>query len=270
MASNDKFGVKEVMDVTFYDTVLNKPVLFCDTLKVSTLEIKASQSFAKGGRGNAKLLVWDFDKEINMNITDALMSPKSFQLLSGNAVTTGTQKIYMRQDTAWVVDGNDNTKMVDKGSLFPLTASAAGEIALAFTPNEIATNILVYDATDDGGTALASGTLSGKTLTNQAWANKKLVVYYSTNQTGVQTYLITASNFPGTYRIVGDTVIRNARTGKDEAFQLVINNAKIQSNFKFEFKSEGDPSAFDMNIDVLRETDNDKMVTMSQYVNLAN
>jgi hypothetical protein len=59
--------------------------------------------------------------------------------------------------------------------------------------------------------------------------------------------------------------VRNARTGKDEAFQLVVNNAKVQSNFKFEFKSDGDPSAFDMNIDVLRESANDKMVTMSQY-----
>jgi hypothetical protein len=104
-------------------------------------------------------------------------------------------------------------------------------------------------------------------LTNVAWANKKVVAYYSVNQTGVQTYLVTASNFPSSYRIVGDTVVRNARTGKDEAFQLVINNAKVQSNFKFEFKSDGDPSAFDMNLDVLKESNSDKMVTMSQYAN---
>ena len=32
MAGSDKFGVKEVLDVTFYDTVTGKPVLFCDTL----------------------------------------------------------------------------------------------------------------------------------------------------------------------------------------------------------------------------------------------
>ena len=67
-----------------------------------------------------------------------------------------------------------------------------------------------------------------------------------------------------------DTVIRNATTGKDEAFQVVINNAKVQSNFKFEFKSDGDPSAFDMTIDVLREGTNDKMVTMNQYSNNLN
>ena len=263
----EKQGInrKEVLDVTFYDTVTNKPILFCDTLKLSTMEVTASQSFARGGKGNPKLLVWDFDKEAKFNISDALMSPKSFQLLSGNSVTTGTQKIYVRQDTEWVADTVDGTKMVDKGSLYPLTATAGGAITLAFTPNEAVSDILVYEASGDGGTALVAGTLVGKVLTNIAWANKKVVAYYSTNQTGVQTYLITASNFPGTYRIVGDTVIRNARTGKDEAFQLVVNNAKVQSNFTFSFQSDGDPSAFDMNIDVLRESDNDKMVTMSQY-----
>lgn len=267
MAGSDKFGAKEVMDVTFYDTVTGKPVLFCDTLKLSTLEVKASQSFARGGKGNPKLLVWDFDKEISMAISDALMSPKSFQILSGNAVTTGVQKIYMRQDSVWIADPNDGTKMIDQGALYPLTATAGGAITLGFTPTEAAANILVYEATDDGGTPLAAGALVGKVLTNVAWANKVLVAYYTVNQTGVQTYLVTASNFPSSYRIVGDTVIKNSRTGKDESFQVVVNNAKVSSNFKFEFKSDGDPSVFDMNVDVLKESTSDKMVTMSQYVN---
>jgi len=39
------------MDVTYYDTVTGKPILFCDTLKVSTMDVKASQSFARGGKG---------------------------------------------------------------------------------------------------------------------------------------------------------------------------------------------------------------------------
>ena len=51
MAGSDKFGAKEVMDATFYDLQTGKPVLFCDTLKLSTVEVKASQSFARGGKG---------------------------------------------------------------------------------------------------------------------------------------------------------------------------------------------------------------------------
>lgn len=197
-----------------------------------------------------------------MTLQDALLSNKGMELMTGNAVLTGTQKIYMRQDTVWeLVSGS----MINKGDLYPLTASASGQITLAFTPNETAANILVYEEGDDCGTPLAVGTLSGKTLTNVAWANKKLVVYYSYNATNTQTYTVTADKFAGTYRLIGDTVIRNSATGVDEAFQVVINNAKVDSAFKLEFKSEGEPAPFDMNVEILRESGSTRMVTMTQY-----
>lgn len=225
------------MDVTFYDTVTKKPVCFFDTLKITSLENKASESFARGGKGNAKLLSWDFDREATMKIQDALLSPRSFELLSGNKVTVGTTAIQMRQSTEWDTTG---ASPINKGSLFPLTASGTGAINLAFTPKEQASDILVYEAKDDGGTPLASGTLSGKTLTNVAWANKKLVVYYTYDSANdAETYVISSDKFPTTFKIIGDTVVRNAETGQDEAFQIVIEKAKLKSDFNLGFKADG-------------------------------
>lgn len=261
--SNQKFGAKEVMDLTFYDTVTGKPVLFLDTLKMTNIENTAEQSFARGGKGNPKLLTWDFNREATMTCQDALLSPKSFELLSGNAVATGAVPIFMRQSTVWEdVSGT----MTDKGNLYPLKATADGAITLAFTPLEVASSILVYDANDDGGTPLTAGTLSGTTLTNVSWANKTVVAYYTYNSTATaQSYTITSDKFPSTYRIVGDTVIRNAQTGKDEKFQVRINKAKIQPGFTLTFQAEGDPSVFDMNIEILRESNNTNMITMVKY-----
>ena len=84
------------MDVTFYDTVTGKPVLFCDTLKMSNIENTAEETSARGGKGNAKLLSWDFNREATMAVQDALLSTRSFELLSGNKVTSGQAKIHMR------------------------------------------------------------------------------------------------------------------------------------------------------------------------------
>ncbi len=39
-------------------------------------------------------------------------------------------------------------------------------------------------------------------------------------------------NSPGYYRVIGDTVIRNADTGEDEAFQIVIYKTKLKSDLK--------------------------------------
>jgi hypothetical protein len=260
--ANKKFGLKEVLDVTLYDTVSKKPIMHLDTLKISTIENGSEETSATGGRGNAKLISWDFGRTATLRMTDALLTTKSFELLTGNKVTTGNVTVHMRQDTVWDTSGDTP---VDKGDLFPLTASGAGAIELAYTPLELAADILVYDADDDCGTPLAAGTLSGKTLTNVAWANKKVVAYYTFTAANANTFLITADKFPGTYKLVGSTVIRNAVTGKDEAFQVLINNIKFKSNFTLTMQAEGEPSAFDMEAEILREATNTKMITMIQY-----
>ena len=73
---------------------------------------------------------------------------------------------------------------------------------------------------------MGSATLSGKTLTVEGAKNKKVVVYYTYESSDTtETYIVDATKFSGTYKLVGDTVIRNANTGKDEAFQVVINFA---------------------------------------------
>lgn len=84
-----KYGIKEVADVVFYtitevgDEEFYTPVLFLDTLKVSTLEKSAEKVEAKGGKGNKKLITWNFGKEISLNLEDALFSPASMSLIWG-------------------------------------------------------------------------------------------------------------------------------------------------------------------------------------------
>ena len=68
--------------------------MYLDTLKVSTLEQQASSTSARGGRGNPHLITWDFDKEITVNLEDALYSPASQSLMWGGKFGIGKQKIY--------------------------------------------------------------------------------------------------------------------------------------------------------------------------------
>ena len=94
----DRYGIKEVADVTFYEIDANggrgKPVLYLDTLKVSTIEQTAETADARGGKGNPKLISWDYGKEINVSIEDALFSSKSMAIMFGNGtVSTGSENI---------------------------------------------------------------------------------------------------------------------------------------------------------------------------------
>lgn len=86
----EKYGIKEVADVVFYsinqvgeDEIVYTPVLYLDTLKVSTFEKSAESVFATGGLKNKNLIKWNYGKKISLNLEDALFSPASMSLIWG-------------------------------------------------------------------------------------------------------------------------------------------------------------------------------------------
>ena len=79
---------------------------------------------------------------------------------------------------------------------------------------------------------------------------------------------ISPETFPGTYRVVGDTFMRSQETDKDEAFQFVIERAKVLSDVTITLEAEGDPSTFEMSLSVLRasnERGDKEMMKLIRY-----
>lgn len=93
MAANEKFGVREVVDITFKaradmqigNTQFEKgePVFIFDSAKTSTLESTTTTVYAQGGRGNPRLIAWEGDKTVTFTFEEALISAQSFAMLSG-------------------------------------------------------------------------------------------------------------------------------------------------------------------------------------------
>lgn len=125
-----KFGIKEVADVGFYTvgtvkvsetgvvTATADPVLKLDTLKVSNIEFTAEQAEARGGKGNAPLIIWDYGREATVTIEDALLSMDTLNAMFGDAtndtiVTINANKFpgtytVVGQTYARDVDGKDH------------------------------------------------------------------------------------------------------------------------------------------------------------------
>lgn len=53
------------------------------TLKVSTTETTADNVSAQGGWGNPKLVTWDYNKDINVTLEDAVISWEEMRILMG-------------------------------------------------------------------------------------------------------------------------------------------------------------------------------------------
>lgn len=252
MANNifEKYGIKEVADVTFYDTETNKPVLFLDTLKVSTIEQTAEQTSARGGKGNPELIVWDYGKEITLNLEDALFSPQSMNLMLGGIegkklkndltseatdITTLTRmtKYEAPDSSKYITEIKADEQWYDPSTMAALTSVEAVNTALG-------TYKYAYCEKTYTKTGSSVGTVSGKKIE------------------------ISAANFPGTYRIVGETFARSSNTGKDEYFQFEIPKAKMGAENTITLEAEGDPSVFNMTMKVLRP-ESGPMIILRQY-----
>ena len=245
MATNffDRYGIKEVADVTFYNITEDEgrgaPVLYLDTLKVSTIEQTAENAEARGGKGNAALISWDFGKEITVTLEDALFSPKSLALIYGDQDATPASVTGTIYKTVW-----RKTVKIAEG-----TVAEGATVSIDLGGHKVTLKECSLFKGD--GTSASAGDyeyLTGK-------------VDYS----NAHKIDITANTFPGTYYITGDTFVRNEITGKDEFFQFIIPKAKVMSESNtITMEAEGDPTVFTMNLKVLRPR-NGVMMSLVQY-----
>lgn len=229
----DKYGIKEVADVVFYNILENgepgNPALFLDSLKVSTLEQTAETTYAEGGKGNARLIGWDFGKNITLNLEDALFSMKSMAIMFGDG-------------TVATSSGGKTKKTIQ------FTATSTSTDTSTGAPTQW---------TDVTGKTHA---ISGATFTDETGATASSFTkgnkYFATFDVTVdkQTIRIGPDTFPDTYYIEGDTYSRSEATGSDEYFKFIVYKGKILSENTITMEASGDPSVFNMSVEALRAT----------------
>ena len=249
----EQYGIKEVCDFTLYDIGADGkptvPVLYLDTLKVSTLEQTAEDTSAKGGKGNADLIMWDFGKEINITLEDALFSAKSMAIMFGNGTVTD-----YTGDAAYIMK---TEKFVATAETVPVANSNTYSDASGWSAKYTAPDGKLYEKKNPKFFDAKGATPSKFTIGETYFCSFDVLVDGAIIDIG-------ASTFPGTYYAVGDTFARSRTTGKDEEFQLIIPKAKVMSENTITMEAEGDPSVFNMNLRVLRPADG-KMVRLVKY-----
>ena len=183
----EQYGIKEVADVCLYSIELDEnddevyvPVLYLDTLKVSTVEQTASQTSARGGLGNPELIIWDYGKEITVTLEDALYNPASMGMTWGGKYGSKTYTVYGR------ININDkNLKQV------------SGKLKIKNLKN------FEYDNTTKMATWLCSVTVisnDGK----ERYGNKNIKIAYN-NKTKEFGFLNNMNNFTNTV-IINDKI----------------------------------------------------------------
>lgn len=274
MATNilAKYGIKEVADVMFYELdskgAPSAPVLYLDTLKVSTIEQSSETVDATGGKSNVKLLTWDTNKELTLTLEDALFSPKSLAIMFGGTIKDNTTK---GQEVLKTVDFNkfdaaeDSSKKVSfviKDSTFYIDIDKVAWFKYVTTGTN--TEITPIE--------VASGTTYASLKTNSPlWGTFDLLDATTTaagSTSAVSNGMeidITAEFGDNTYYITGDTYARNYESGKDEFLQFIVPKGKVSAeDVSLTMEADGDPATFSMTVNCLKANDG-SMLKLVKY-----
>ena len=265
----DKYAIKEVADVMFYELdskgAPSAPVLYLDTLKTSTLSQSAETVDARGGKGNVKLLTWDTNKELTIELTDALFSAKSLGIMFGGTMTVnGNKQEVLKtlkasdinyEDSSFVsfeLRGQKYYIAQESVTTFGYVGNSAVPTAVA-SPNfetknfDFATFDLLDCALTKTAPSISGGEISGTIVKNGVEIN------------------IGAEFGDNTYYITGDTYARNYQSGKDEFLQFIIPKGKVSAeDVSLTMEADGDPAEFAMTVNCLKASDG-SMVKLVKY-----
>ena len=295
----DKYAIKEVADVMFYELdskgAPSAPVLYLDTLKTSTLSQSSEVVDARGGKGNVKILSWDTNKELTIEMEDAVYSAKSLGIMFG-----GKMKVYGDKQEVLKTLRFDPSKILEAS-----TASSSDKAYLTFEINGkklyIAKTLVTafsYQKNNSGTIEAVADPVpvertainweTGKVQAGDPAADTEQTVEFITfdlldctsepktrgdgtsgTATGVVsggvTIDITAEFNSNTYYITGDTYARNVASGKDEFLQFIIPKGKVSAeDVSLTMEADGDPATFAMTVQCLK-SESGSMVKLVKY-----
>jgi len=279
----DKYAIKEVADVMFYELdskgAPSAPVLYLDTLKTSTISQSSETVDARGGKGNVKILSWDTNKELTIEMEDAVYSAKSLGIMFG-----GDMKVYgnkqevlktLRFDTAKIAEASatgsssndyltfdiNNNKLYIAKSLvtaFSYQKADGTEVADPVPVDRASINWTTGKAGSQDVEFITFDLLDCTSTATPRTADNGVI------QGGV-TIDIGAEFGDNTYYITGDTYARNVASGKDEFLQFIIPKGKVSAeDVSLTMEADGDPATFSMSVQCLK-SESGSMVKLVKY-----
>jgi hypothetical protein len=236
---SNQYGIKEVLNLSFYDYATNNPLLYVDYAETTEIDNTGTRIDISGGQGNYRLLSFDHSKISTLKLKLPLVDTTLMAMLMGDTVATGAQNVFQRE----------------------VVTVSAGTATLSQTPLTGTTPSVFYlNGARDNGTSLtkvASAptagqySISGTTITVNTGDNgKQLVVWYQyATPTTTTKFSMKANKFATPMKVVGDGIVRDQVTGTDKAAKITIYNAKFKPNFNWAMSSTA-ATSLDMELDM--------------------
>lgn len=255
MATPNRWAIRDAGEATFFSLVDGHAVVTLPTLKTSGVDTKGTTVYARGGRGNAKLVGFSSDREASVKLQDAIFDNEAIAMLTGNDIVAGVKKI----DVHEIITTTSQTAS--------LTHTPVGAIISVYKVNPDGTNGAEYTLGTPVSEPLAFS-LAVKVLTfNTAVVDgTKFRVYYHANtDITAKTIEVSSDMFGGSFKVVIDVLVVDEYTKEAFQGQLIVPNGKFEDNFNLSFAATGDPAVLDLTIECLKDPTSTSMWQLVIY-----
>ena len=256
MAAPNRWAVREAAEATFFDLVTGDAIVTLKTLKMTEVQTTGETVYARGGRGNAKLVGFSSNREATVSLQDAIFDNKAMAMLTGNTITAGAVNIDVVHEA-----------IVPSTPTITLPKKVEGIHTVYILADDAITNETKLTVKTTGSADATSCVLNGQVLTFDAsHEGERIKIYYKTEtDASAKTVKVTSDRFGGTFKLVCDVMIRDEATKKDYFGQFIVPNAKIEDEFSFNFSPDGDPSVLDIPMEILKDPASEDMWQLVIY-----
>ena len=255
-----KYASVTVCDVTLYDLVTKYPVMFFDTLQVTSIDGAAETTDIQGGQGNATLASVSHSKTVDVQFDDAIMTMSSLALLTGGNLEKATDdaKITMTEtDIVKVAAGETSIVLTRKPKIGSYIWIAEMKNGILSTASRTEAKVAESDIKVVEGGYSVDFTKFHNAKVNQD-NEMTFRVFYEWEMgfgTGEELSELTvlADKFAGTYRFIGDTLLFNQYTGLNDIFQIEIPRLKLDSSYSMSLNASTEAVVFSFKGKALRD-----------------
>ena len=247
-----KYASVTVCDVTLYDLITKYPVMFFDTLQVTSIEGAAETTDIQGGQGNATLASVSHSKTVDVTFDDAIMTMSSLALLTGGNLeqATDSKKITMTETEIVEVKGAAKSITLSRpakvGTYVWIAMMTNGILSTASRLEEKVTS----EKTEFNFTEFHNAPVSAEDAIYRVFYEWEMG-FNDAEELSELTVL--ADKFAGTYRFIGDTVLFNQYTGLNDIFQIEIPKLKLDSSYSMSLNASTEAVVFSFKGKALRD-----------------
>lgn len=251
-----KYAAVTVCDVTLYDLVTKYPVMYFDTLQVTSIDGTTEVTEIQGGKGNPILASVSHSKNIDVQFDDAIMTMSSLAILTGGELSNASDNAKITMTQTEIIDvATDATEITLTEAVKPGSYVYIGKIingivsTVTRTTDKVEGDTNVVEIADFYNFKKEDEDIEGK---YRVFYEYELGLSDS-NGRDLSELTVLADKFAGTYRFIGDTMLFNQFTGLNDIFQIEIPRLKLDGSFSFSLNAAVEAVVFSFKGKALRD-----------------